>query len=304
MQPSRKRRQRSPDVDDEDEREMWRGWAGGAPAPAPPDGEYDGGAGWMPPTPPRVPSPGCEKEMEKEMSRWCREGSSGMGVEEMGRSAGRPPITRVAVLPAPDTEGQSVLYTPWLRQLAHSGITAEHDKHTRGVVFVPRCSSQILADPLYAAVLESLQMGDYDDARTALEISLTMDVLAVETWLLLAHTEYLAGCDDGARSRLAAMRDELGSPEAWLLSADLELFLGDDKRATELLTQALDNFPLEPALWLLVGSVWERSGKVDEAREAYGRAIVSNCREPDEESLQAALARVGTCHGLTWLTLS
>jgi tetratricopeptide (TPR) repeat protein len=160
------------------------------------------------------------------------------------------------------------------------------------------------SDPLLSSALVSLSIDAFGDARYALELALGHNPRTVELWALAVHTELLAGSVDVARDRLAAMRSDVCSAESWLLSADLELYLGDNARAVDLLLEAVDLFPSEAALWLLLGSVWERRKQVNEAREAYGRAIASDCHEPDDESLHAALTRVGTCHGTSWLTSS
>ena len=154
---------------------------------------------------------------------------------------------------------------------------------------------------MVSRALHSLAARSFGDARLALEASLAEQPWSEVSWLLLAHTEVLAGSVDAARERLTAMRGEMGTADAWLVSADLELYAGDVARALVVLTAAVDAFPSEPALWLLIGSVWERRAQLSEAREAYGRAVAVDCREPDAESLSAALIRVDARRGASWL---
>eukprot|EP00035_Acanthoeca_spectabilis_P022231 m.442681 g.442681 ORF g.442681 m.442681 type:complete len:305 (+) comp18839_c0_seq1:190-1104(+) len=288
--PSRKRRQRSPDYEEEGEGEgAWihpqEGHAGAV--------AFDG---WMPPTPPRVASPTVQAEAldESREVEWKR--CRGAFAHPQ-----HPPLTRVAILPPRKMEGSAQLYTPWLRQLAHTGIATHIEKDVRGHIHLDACAVHPEANPLLSKALHSLAAHAYDAARAVLELELSRNPWAPEAWALLVHTELVAGCVDEARDRLATMRAEIASPEAWLLSADLDLYLNDRAAAVDHLLEALDQFPSEPALWLLLGSVWERRKQVNEAREAYARAIVGDCREPDDESLRSALARVGTCHGQTWL---
>jgi Tfp pilus assembly protein PilF len=149
--------------------------------------------------------------------------------------------------------------------------------------------------------LHSLSVHAFADARLTLEASLAEQPWSEVSWLLLAHTEVLSGSIDAARERLAAMRREVGTAESWLVSADLELYAADVPSSLVLLKAAVDAFPSEPALWLLIGSVWERRGQLSEAREAYARAVAVDCREPDTESLGAALVRVDARRGASWL---
>eukprot|EP00037_Helgoeca_nana_P008703 m.77257 g.77257 ORF g.77257 m.77257 type:complete len:323 (-) comp19097_c0_seq2:1557-2525(-) len=310
LPPSRKRRHRSPENEDEgqlDEGGVWgvpdhtHAHAAFHPAVAMPV-EDSSLAGWMPPTPPRVKSPvggdapcaGAGAARMFDMKR-CR----GKIIVERHR-----PVTRVAVLPPPTTERTTQLYTPWLRQLAHTGVATHIEKEFRGRIHLDACVVESDSDPLLSSALVSLSIDAFGDARYALELALGHNPRTVELWALAVHTELLAGSVDVARDRLAAMRSDVCSAESWLLSADLELYLGDNARAVDLLLEAVDLFPSEAALWLLLGSVWERRKQVNEAREAYGRAIASDCHEPDDESLHAALTRVGTCHGTSWLTSS
>lgn len=49
------------------------------------------------------------------------------------------PVTRVAVLPPPTTERTTQLYTPWLRQLAHTGVATHIEKEFRGRIHLDAC---------------------------------------------------------------------------------------------------------------------------------------------------------------------
>eukprot|EP00038_Savillea_parva_P030415 m.77667 g.77667 ORF g.77667 m.77667 type:complete len:335 (+) comp9155_c0_seq2:404-1408(+) len=269
---------------------------------------------WMPPTPPRVPSPedGACGGPPPLMVPGAGVAGSGPAADWSKRlrhtglaPPGPPPVTRPAVLAPPDEEYTTQMHTPWLRQLAHAGIATTMGQCERyGHVDVPACKVHPEANPYLTAALHSLANGLVVDAQCALETSLKHHPWMLDTWIMLAHTDIVSASPDAARARLADMRREMNTAESWLVSADLELFLGEPNAAVSLLHQAVGDFPCEPALWLLLGSIWERRKQLDEAREAYGRAVASHCCEPDVRSLEAAMRRVGACRGTSWLGAS
>ncbi|MET0270991.1 MAG: tetratricopeptide repeat protein [Sphingomonas sp.] len=141
----------------------------------------------------------------------------------------------------------------------------------------------------------SLADGDAGKARGFLDRALAMSDLSSaqrgEAYLDRARAQVAAGNPEAARADLdQATALVPGDPMAWLLSATLARRQGDSTRAAKDVAEAARLAPNEAPILYEQGNIAALSGRMDEARAAWGRAAKADAASPAGRAAAMALA--------------
>ncbi|KAK8084844.1 PRP1 splicing factor [Apiospora hydei] len=135
---------------------------------------------------------------------------------------------------------------------------------------------------------EKWMAGEIDNARRVLGRAFKQNPNNEDIWLAAVKLEAENNQIQQARMLLQQARQEAPTDRVWMKSAAFERTLGDNDAALDLVSQALDQFPAFPKLWMIKGQIYEDIGKPLQAREAYGtgvKACPSSASSPKARSV-------------------
>ena len=93
-------------------------------------------------------------------------------------------------------------------------------------------------------------------------------------WLTAFQIEWEAGDAARAREILQKARENCDSGRVWMKSALLEWETGSFAEEEKLLKEGIGEFPEYAKLYMMLGSFYESSGKVEEARDTYRKGLL------------------------------